>query len=975
MLQAETLEDRRMLAQTVGLFTNAPGATDGYTLFAPSLTHRTYLIDNLGNQVHAWPSDYDPGNSVYLNPDGSLWRTGSLGLSNVWPWTAAGVGGIVQKIDWDGRVVASFRLEEGTGTGGADARVLHHDIEVLPNGNVAMIAFDYMSENRALENGRAQTLIDAADENDTHLIPDSIIEVAFNKQGRGTIVWEWHVEDHFVQDRFPNKLNYAGAGKTVADFPEKIDINYVHPNVGPQADLTHANGLEYIEELDQFILSVRSYSEIWVIDHNTVWDPANGINEPAGPKGDLLYRWGNPAAYGGGEQSDQQSFFQHDALWVPTDSPEVALPGSMTLYNNGHANPTVGRQYSTVSNITPPIVYNPDGSFSHYALTPDLYTPGVAAWGPAVPGDDWIELAEFPTPATSPLKSDDEIHFSPIISGAQRLDDGNTLVTEGVTGTIFQVTPENDVVWEYVSPIVPGGRVRQGDEVPLVDFFPPRLNTHTNFIFKARHYDRSYLQNITPPQWGDTAALFDPADSYWYLNNRSDGSIHDLIMFQGEQAHSAFTPIAGDWDGDGIDTVGLYDNDTNTWYLNNSDSSWDSEAVIVLQGDAVHPSLRPIAGDWDGPDGDGLTMDMPGLYDWRTNTWHLYTNYDVADPTVFQASVSTFSGPNHRQRSWLPIAGDWDADGVDGIGLYVPSSNIWYLNNRLDGSFNPNNVDASIGRGPQHNSPGWRPIAGDWNLDGVDNIGLYVPGSNIWYMNNKNDGSVNDLIAFRGPDVPTTWRPIVGNWNGSQAAGAPAAGEGEAKPFFQQANQGIDSGILDISGTELGKAVLPAGPLDANLDGHVAPADALVVFNLLNQFGSSGDYGSLQVYPDTSGDMLVSPIDALMVINYLNGRSGSALGEGESAASSFPRGLDLLREGPLQSSVGGRSLAVLPSVQEVNEGLLSLPLADEAWQVDARIEPLTEGGLAQDAPAADGDGNLEQILDQLVDDIATTWNS
>jgi hypothetical protein len=42
--------------------------------------------------------------------------------------------------------------------------------------------------------------------------------------------------------------------------------------------------------------------------------------------------------------------------------------------------------------------------------------------------------------------------FSPYISGAQRLLNGNTLICEGVHGRIFEVTHGGDVVWEYVSP-------------------------------------------------------------------------------------------------------------------------------------------------------------------------------------------------------------------------------------------------------------------------------------------------------------------------------------------------------------------------------------------------------------------------------------------------------------------------------------------------------------------------------------------
>ena len=42
--------------------------------------------------------------------------------------------------------------------------------------------------------------------------------------------------------------------------------------------------------------------------------------------------------------------------------------------------------------------------------------------------------------------------FSPYISGARRLPNGNTLITEGNFGRIFQVTTEGEVVWEYINP-------------------------------------------------------------------------------------------------------------------------------------------------------------------------------------------------------------------------------------------------------------------------------------------------------------------------------------------------------------------------------------------------------------------------------------------------------------------------------------------------------------------------------------------
>ena len=42
--------------------------------------------------------------------------------------------------------------------------------------------------------------------------------------------------------------------------------------------------------------------------------------------------------------------------------------------------------------------------------------------------------------------------YSHHISGAERLDSGNTLICEGSSGHIFEVTPDGDTVWEYVNP-------------------------------------------------------------------------------------------------------------------------------------------------------------------------------------------------------------------------------------------------------------------------------------------------------------------------------------------------------------------------------------------------------------------------------------------------------------------------------------------------------------------------------------------
>jgi hypothetical protein len=61
--------------------------------------------------------------------------------------------------------------------------------------------------------------------------------------------------------------------------------------------------------------------------------------------------------------------------------------------------------------------------------------------------------------------------WSPYISGAQRLPNGNTLICSGNQGTLFEVTPEGKTVWRYINPvtsvIVPQGYHMEYGENPV----------------------------------------------------------------------------------------------------------------------------------------------------------------------------------------------------------------------------------------------------------------------------------------------------------------------------------------------------------------------------------------------------------------------------------------------------------------------------------------------------------------------------
>jgi hypothetical protein len=416
---------------------NAEQAYQGYTLIAPMRSKSTYLVDMTGRIVNTWESDTTPALVPYLLDNGHLLRPGAADSGFLSP----GFGGRVQEFDWNGKLLWDFAFQ-------GENQHPHHDIKRLPNGNVLMIISDRKNAAEALAAGRNPELIREV------LNADAIIEVKPTGPTTGEIVWEWHVWDHLVQDHDKTKNNYGD----VSARPERVDINYADFVFGlggkslnkkdldqlrslgyignsPEADdkplpanlfsdWTHFNSVAYNAALDQILISVHSFSELWIIDHSTTTAEAGSSQGGRyGKGGDLLYRCGNPRAYRSGTNVDQRFFRQHNAYWI-----EKGLPGEghVLIFNNGLKRPD--GQYSSVDELVLPA--SPDGT---YEREPDLpFTPPELVWT-----------------YTAPAKTD---FFDPFISGAQRLPNGNTLICSGTKSIVFEVTPDKETVWRFSNP-------------------------------------------------------------------------------------------------------------------------------------------------------------------------------------------------------------------------------------------------------------------------------------------------------------------------------------------------------------------------------------------------------------------------------------------------------------------------------------------------------------------------------------------
>jgi len=412
---------------TVGVLTfNNP--TEGYNLIYPHNQPNVYLINNCGEIVHTWEDEtkFSPGNISYLTEDGLLVRAKKPATFEQETFGAGGGGGIIEWLTWDNEFVHSFSFMD------SQYRV-HHDLSILPNGNVLAIVWERRSLEEVIENGGNQIYHPVEER-----WPDMIIEL---DPSLDSIVWEWHSWDHLIQDFDSSKLNFG----IVEDHPELININTDLKEFGLRPDWMHFNAIDYNADRDQIVISVPHFNELWVIDHSTTTaEAATHSGGNSGRGGDLLYRWGNSASYNQGVEAEQKAFFLHDTRWELDN--EGRSTGRISFFNN-----RVGPDSSQVNIISP--VW--DG---------DSYLMESSVWLP-------MESDRIITHPNMPI-------FSSGLSGGQILPNGNVLVSVGREGFAFEITPEDYIEWEYKVPLLNGEKVEQGTILEVNDNTTFRVNRY-----------------------------------------------------------------------------------------------------------------------------------------------------------------------------------------------------------------------------------------------------------------------------------------------------------------------------------------------------------------------------------------------------------------------------------------------------------------------------------------------------------------
>lgn len=262
----------------------------------------------------------------------------------------------------------------------------HHDVETLPNGNILFPVWEKVSADDATAAGFSGGF---------DIYPESIVEMDPLTQ---EVVWQWRMMDHVIQDHDSAQANFG----VVANNPRKIDLNYNSSQT--DGDITHANGLTYDEENDLIYMTVNYYSEVWVIDHSTTTtEAATEQGGDQGLGGDLVYRFGNPEVYDN----------------------EV---GEVTLNRVHYPN--------LLDNGNVLVFANQLNAGQSEAIEFDL------------PDEFSLEVGVDNEPTIAWSFTDENL-YSGFISSAVRMDNGNTLIAEGVAGTLWEVSDSGEIIWQY----------------------------------------------------------------------------------------------------------------------------------------------------------------------------------------------------------------------------------------------------------------------------------------------------------------------------------------------------------------------------------------------------------------------------------------------------------------------------------------------------------------------------------------------
>jgi len=384
---------------------------NGYTIF-PLKKVGAVVIDMNGDVVKVW-EDFQ-GFPNKLLPGG--YCMGSLGLRDAdYSYQDQTDVAIV---DWDGNVVWKFDHKEYIEDEGHEPQWMtrqHHDYQregnpvgyyvpgmecKLDSGNTLILCHEDLYNKRI---------------SDKRLLDDVIIEVDIE----GNIVWEWYAHKHF------NEYDFDEAAKNAL---------FRNPNIhatqnGDMCDWMHINSMSVLGPNKWYDAGDERFHP-----DNIIWDAreSNIMAIISKETGKVVWKIGPDFTKTPELRKIGQIIGQHHCHMIPRGLPGE---GNILLFDNGG---WAG--------------YGIPGRTSKDGTKTDIRDHSrVLEINPVTLEVEWSFLGSD-MPSNRGANVQNTAFYSQLVSSAQRLPNGNTMITEGCFARIFEVTPEKEIVWEYRAP-------------------------------------------------------------------------------------------------------------------------------------------------------------------------------------------------------------------------------------------------------------------------------------------------------------------------------------------------------------------------------------------------------------------------------------------------------------------------------------------------------------------------------------------
>lgn len=382
------------------------------------------------------------------------------------------------QLDWDGNIIWKFNQYEYIEDPGEEPQWMarcHHDYQ--REGNP--VGYYVPGMNSMVDGGNTLMLahknLRCSKISDKLLLDDVIYEVTWD----GDVIWEWVCSDHFDEFGFRedsrNVLardpNMRTAGEGMGDWMHLNSMSVLGPNKWYDA------GDERFHP-DNIIVDGRETNLIFIIDKQT---------------GKIVWKTGPYYDYTP-ERHLGWIIGQHHAHMIPRGLPGE---GNILVYDNGG-----WAGYGVCHPGSPRGIKNAIRDFSRILEFDPVELKIVWQYTP--------QEAGLVTP------TDSNRFYSPFVSGAQRLPNGNTLITEGSGGRIIEVTNKHELVWEYINP-----------------YWGQKHNM--NMVYRAYRFPYDWIPQVNPP----VETRIDPVDVSTFrvpgaspMGARSDITVEGTLPYQ-----------------------------------------------------------------------------------------------------------------------------------------------------------------------------------------------------------------------------------------------------------------------------------------------------------------------------------------------------------------------------------------------------------------------------------------------------------